>query len=109
MASALQAGVGGLLAAQPVWESSVGPFLRLLPPLLGGFLFARWRPGRAVFGQLAGGGLIGGLSTLAGMLLALPLRGSRLGVEVVLVSAAGAGVVLGLAGGGLGATVRPRA
>ncbi|MGQ0702073.1 MAG: hypothetical protein ACT4PM_02945 [Gemmatimonadales bacterium] len=105
IASAVQAGVSALVAVVPVGEGLAGPFFRLAPPLLGGFLFGRWIPRPEWFRRLVGGALVGGLSTLAGSLVALPLGGLGLGAEVVVVSAAGAGLVAGLIGAGLGGLI----
>ena len=100
VATALQAGGGGFLAAVPSWRVSIAPFLRLVPPLLAGFFFARWTKGagKDPFRRLAGGALAGGLGTLAGTLLALPLGSALPSPVVVVVSAAGAGILAGLAG-----------
>lgn len=102
MATALQAGAGALLVGFPAWEGPAGPFLRVLPPLVGGMLYARWSAGRDRFSRLVGGALAGGGSTLAGVLLILPFGGARPGAEVVLVSASAAGVAAGLIGAALG-------
>ena len=86
-------------------EHNLGPFLRTVPAILSGFLFARWS-GRHLAGALLGGGLVGGASGFLASLLAGLLGAAHPSPVALVVNLTGGSILPGVGGALFAAAAR---
>jgi hypothetical protein len=107
LASVLQVAVVLLGLVFPAWEQAdLYPILGTLLALLAGFLVARWLPSSGLAPALLGGVLAGGVSSLAGVLVAAVLGQAEPSPVVTVLIATLTGCVAGSVGGLFGALFR---